>query len=113
MKRLFFALMLFFGAAHFAQVVVAAPKVQNATISVTPKGFAPSAVNLKAGVPARLTFVRKTNATCATSVTIPSLKIKKTLPLNKPVTVQFTPKKTRTLVFSCGMKMIRGKLVVK
>jgi plastocyanin domain-containing protein len=104
---------LIIAISFLAAVSQAAPKAQGATISITNKGFTPVSVNFKTGVPARVTFVRKTNATCATSVVFPTLKINRALPLNKPVTVQFTPRKTGTIVFTCGMKMLRGTLVVK
>jgi plastocyanin domain-containing protein len=34
------------------------------------------------------------------------------LPLNEPVTVEFTPRKGE-LTFACGMDMIKGKLIVE
>jgi len=98
---------------------VAAPQaqleknLQSVTIEASGTGFKPDLVELKAGVPARLTFKRVTDQTCATEVIFPELKITKALPLNKPVTVEFTPSKPATLNFTCGMDMLRGKLVVK
>jgi RND family efflux transporter MFP subunit len=87
---------------------------QTATISVTEKGFTPTEVNLRAGVPARVTFIRKTEATCATEVVLPEFNIEKKLPMNQPIVVEFTPRKTGELVFGCGMDlMLRGKLVVR
>ncbi len=69
--------------------------VQTATIRVNEQGFEPATVTLRAGVPARLTFVRTTDKTCGTEVVFPSLKIKKALPLNEPTLVEFTPEKAR------------------
>ena len=88
-------------------------KVQSAAITVTEKGFEPAIVTLRAGAPAKLTFTRKTDATCATEVVFPDFNIKKELPLNEPVTVEFTPKKTGTLSYACGMNMLRGQVVVR
>lgn len=88
-------------------------KTQSAAITVTEKGFEPANINLQAGVPARMTFTRKTEATCATSVVFPDFGIEKKLPLNQPVTVEFTPKQTGTLSYACGMNMLRGKVVVQ
>lgn len=89
------------------------PKVQTAKVLVTEEGYQPASVTLRKGIPARITFLRKTDATCGTEILLPAYKIKKTLPLNKPVVVQFTPKKTGTIAFTCGMKMMKGKIVVK
>jgi plastocyanin domain-containing protein len=85
---------------------------QTATIEVTGKGFEPSSLKLKAGVPARVTFVRKTDETCAKEVVIKEYNINRKLPLNEPVTVEFTPRKGE-FTFACGMNMLKGKLIVE
>jgi cobalt-zinc-cadmium efflux system membrane fusion protein len=87
--------------------------LQTAKVAVTKDGFEPSKVTLRAGTPARLTFVRTTDQTCATEVAVPSLKIKRPLPLNKPVDIEFTPAKAGTVDFACGMDMFKGVLVVE
>ena len=43
----------------------------------------------------------------------PDYKINKKLPLNEPVTVEFTPQKAGTVKFTCGMDMLRGQVVVQ
>ncbi|HXI15747.1 MAG TPA: efflux RND transporter periplasmic adaptor subunit [Chloroflexota bacterium] len=86
---------------------------QAASIAVTEQGFEPQSVTLKAGTPARVTFTRKTDATCAKEVVFPDFNIKKALPLNEPVTVEFTPKETGTLSYACGMNMLKGQVVVQ
>jgi plastocyanin domain-containing protein len=58
-----------------------------------------------------MTFTRRTNATCATAVAIPEFGIKRDLPLNTPVTVEFTPRKDVT--YQCGMGMLSGTLAVR
>jgi len=64
-------------------------------------------------VPARLTFVRTTDKTCGTAVAFPSLNIRRELPLNQPVEIEFTPPTTGNLEFVCGMNMLRGTVVVQ
>ena len=88
-------------------------KFRTAAIAVTDKGFEPATVTLQAGAPVRLTFTRKTDATCATEVVFPDFNIKKALPLNQAVIIEFTPKKTGALNYACGMDMLRGKVVVR
>ena len=88
-------------------------KPQSAKIVINEQGFEPSKVSLKAGTPARLTFVRTTDKTCATEVVFPSLKIKRALPLNEPVLIDFTPSKTGHVAFACGMNMLKGVVVVE
>jgi len=85
---------------------------QTARITINAQGFQPASLTLKPDVPAQITFLRTTNDTCATSVVIPDYKINKDIPLNKPVVVEFTPRKG-TFGFACGMNMYQGKLVVQ
>jgi cobalt-zinc-cadmium efflux system membrane fusion protein len=88
-------------------------KVQNVKIMVSEHGYEPAKVTLRAGVPARLTFVRSTDKTCGTEVVFPSLNIKKALPLEEPVVVDFTPAKSGDIAFACGMNMLHGTIVVQ
>ncbi|HXH24820.1 MAG TPA: efflux RND transporter periplasmic adaptor subunit [Vicinamibacterales bacterium] len=87
--------------------------VQSAKIVVNEQGFEPAKVALRAGTPARLTFVRTTGKTCGTEVVFPSLNIKRALPLNEPVVIEFTPAKSGEVAFACGMNMFRGTVVVQ
>ena len=93
-----------------------APKQQNgaqtATIEINSKGFDPGSLKLKAGVPAKVTFVRKTDEGCAKEVVIKEYNINRPLPLNEPVTVEFTPREGE-FTFACGMNMLKGKLIVE
>jgi hypothetical protein len=86
---------------------------QNARVVVSDQGYEPAKVILRAGTPARITFVRTTDKTCGTEVVFPSLNIKRALPLNKPVVIEFTPPKSGDLAFACGMNMLHGTVVVQ
>ncbi len=87
-------------------------RVQNARILITETGYSRNTVRLRRGVPARLTFVRQTDATCATEIVIPAYGINKSLPLGRSVVVAFTPNRSGEFTFTCGMNMMRGKLIV-
>ena len=99
---------------HGEQAAQAAPQdgTQTATVEITGKGFEPVSLKLKAGVPAKVTFVRKTDETCAKEVVLKDYKIERKLPLNEPVTVEFTPRKGE-FAFACGMNMVKGKSLVE
>ena len=116
MKRLPILLPLIAALIAMAGFAIAQQKkageTQTAKITINAQGFQPSSLNLKADVPAKITFLRTTNDTCATSVVIPDYKIQKELPLNQPVVVDLTPKKG-TFGFACGMNMFQGKVVVQ
>ncbi len=90
-----------------------AAEVQSAKIAVTEKGYEPDKLTLRAGVPARLTVVRMTDKTCGTEIVFPTLNIKRALPLNEPVVIEFTPAKTGDIAFACGMNMLKGVVVVQ
>ncbi|MGH9800265.1 MAG: cupredoxin domain-containing protein, partial [Blastocatellia bacterium] len=75
-------------------------KVQTAKVEITEQGFQPGSFKLRRGIPARVTFIRKTDATCAKEVVISAYNIKRDLPLNKAVVVTFTPDKTGEFTFS-------------
>jgi len=86
---------------------------QAATVTITKDGFTPSKVTLRAGTPARLTFLRTTDETCAKEIVVPSLNVRRPLPLNEAVDVELTPQKAGTIEFVCGMAMLRGAIVIQ
>ncbi len=86
--------------------------VQRTSVNVTESGYEPASVALKAGVPAEITFTRKTDQTCGTEVIFPEHKINQALPLNRPVVVRLTPR-VGEIRFTCGMDMLRGKVVAR
>ena len=87
--------------------------VQTAKVIVSEQGYEPAKVTLRAGTPARVTFVRTTDKTCGTEVVFPSLNIQRALPLNEPVVIEFTPPKAAEIAFACGMNMLHGTIVVQ
>jgi RND family efflux transporter MFP subunit len=87
--------------------------MQMAKIAVTEQGFEPSQLTVRAGTPVRLTFLRTTDKTCATEVVFPSLNIRRALPLNEPVQIDFTPPKAGELAFACGVNMFKGTVTVQ
>jgi cobalt-zinc-cadmium efflux system membrane fusion protein len=89
------------------------PTVENIKITVNEQGYEPAKVTLRAGVPARLTFLRTTDKTCGTEVVFPSLNIKRALPLNEAVVIAFTPANSGDIAFACGMNMLHGSIVVQ
>lgn len=88
-------------------------KAQTAKVVVSANGYQPGSFKLKKGVPARVTFLRQTDEGCGTEIALPAYNIRRALPLNKPVTVAFTPTKTGEFNFTCGMGMMRGKILVQ
>jgi plastocyanin domain-containing protein len=87
--------------------------IQRVTVALTETGYQPASFRLRRGVPAQVTFIRKVSATCGTQIVVPEYDIKRDLPLNESVLVEFTPNKSGTLTFSCGLGMLHGSLVVQ
>jgi len=86
---------------------------QTAKVVVSDQGYEPPQVTLRAGTQARITFVRTTDKACGTEVVFPSLNIKRALPLNQPVVIEFTPAPSGDIAFACGMNTLHGTVVVR
>jgi plastocyanin domain-containing protein len=82
-------------------------------LTVTPAGFEPANVAVKAGKPVRLVITRKTDKTCATELVLEDLGINQPLPLDTPVTVEFTPSESGQLRYACAMNHVSGVLTVQ
>lgn len=89
------------------------PKVQTAKVLITEQGYSRTSINLRRGIRARITFLRQTDATCATEVVISAYGVHRSLPLNTPTVISFTPKRSGEFDFTCGMSMMHGKLIVQ
>ncbi len=101
-------------AAAVAEPVaaVASKGVQHARILVQ-GGYAPDQIILKKGVPARLRFVRKESSHCSSQLKIPAFGIdQKLTPLGETV-VALAPDRSGEFPFSCGMDMLRGRIIVR
>ena len=88
--------------------------VQIVSITASEMGYEPEQIELREGIPARLIFKRTTESHCMEQVQIPAFGIEKVyLPLNEPVTIEFTPKESGAFTFACGMDMLEGTIIVK
>jgi plastocyanin domain-containing protein len=95
-----------------AAAQVAAGGAQEVVITVQ-GGYAPAEVRLKKDVPARLVFDRQETSSCSEEVVLPDFGIKKFLPAFQKTVVELTPDRAGTYEFTCGMSMLRGRLVVE
>ncbi len=93
-----------------ARIVKGAQVVE---LTITKSGFEPSSVTVKRGTPVKLVVTRKTERTCVTEIVIKSLGVNRPLPLDKPVTVELTPKKPGEYRYACAMDMVAGVLKVE
>lgn len=85
--------------------------IQEIAMKVTPYGYEPSNLTIKAGIPVRWTIDGSGARGCTSVLVIPSLNITKPLQ-NGPNIVEFTAPTPGPLAFSCSMGMVRGTLNV-
>jgi plastocyanin domain-containing protein len=91
---------------------VGATGVQQVVIRVE-GGYSPARVRLRAGQPARLVFDRREDASDSEEVVIPELGIRRFLPAHQRTGVDLPPARAGAYEFTCGMGMLRGRLVVE
>ena len=86
--------------------------VQEVTIAVR-GGYDPATVRVKAGSPVRLVFDRQETSGCSEEVVLPDFGVRAFLPAHRKTTVEVTPQRAGVYEFTCGMSMLRGKLVAE
>lgn len=92
--------------------VVAASGVQEVRIAVQ-GGYTPAEVRVRRGDPVRLIFDRRETSSCSEEVVLPDFGIRRFLPAHEETVVEMTPDRPGTYEFTCGMGMLRGKVVVE
>ncbi len=76
-------------------------------------GYDPDVIVVKQGKPVRLEFYRDENASCSDTVVLGDFGISRPLPAFQTTPIEFTPGKPGEFIFTCGMNMMRGKLIVE
>ena len=76
-------------------------------------GYDPDVIVVKKGIPVRLNFYRDETDDCSDTVVFGDFNIRQPLPAFKTTPIEFTPEKEGEYVFTCGMGMLRGKLIVR
>lgn len=106
-----FVLWYFFGPKKAAAAVVGSG-VQEIKVLVK-GGYSPDVIAVKAGMPVRLNFYRDETASCSEQIVFGDFGIARDLPAFKTTPIEFTPDKAGEYTFTCGMNMMRGKLIVE
>ena len=75
-------------------------------------GYEPGQIRVRKGVPVRLVFDRQETSGCSEEVVFPSFGIRRYLPAHQKTVVEFTPEEVGTHDFTCGMGMLRGRVIV-
>jgi len=82
------------------------------TIIVDGGTYTPARIELSAGKPVQLTFIRKDAGPCAAQVVFGDLDLSFDLAVDEPTPVQLPPLKAGEYEFTCQMGMYRGALTV-
>jgi plastocyanin domain-containing protein len=101
----------FFGTREQVRAEVRETGLQEVDVTVK-GGYAPDTIVVKQGQPVRLNFYRDETSACSEQVVFGDFGVVRDLPAFKTTAVEFTPGKAGEFVFTCGMNMFRGKLVV-
>lgn len=101
-----------FSRRKTAQAVLRESRLQEVMIRVK-GGYDPDVIVVKKGIPVRLNFYRDETADCSDTIVFGDFNIRKPLPAYKTTPIEFTPEKEGEYVFTCGMGMLRGKLIVR
>lgn len=102
----------FFGPKTTTSAELTSGGVQE--IKVTVKGgYSPDVIAVKQGMPVRLDFYRDETASCSEQVVFGEFGIARDLPAFQTTPIEFTPQEAGEFTFTCGMNMMRGKLIVE
>jgi plastocyanin domain-containing protein len=104
--------MFFFAPRRGAAATLAAGAPQEIRIRVR-DGYDPSSIEVLAGRPVRLVFHREEVEGCSDSVLLPEWNIVRKLPARADTVVEFIPERRGAYEFTCGMHMLRGKILVR
>src|SRR5688500_7061364 len=99
------------GVAAEAKARPVATEGRRVDVLVSREGYKPARVDVKAGEQVPLVFTRVEDTECGAEVMIPSLNVKKPLPLNEPVAIAFKQDTAGEVGFACGMDMMKGSVV--
>lgn len=102
----------FFMAPHQVAAAVSSSGVQQVDITVK-GGYSPDVIEVQKGQPVQLNFYRDESNSCSEELLLPDFNIRRDLAPFQTTAIEFLPEKTGTYPFTCGMNMLRGRLVVK
>lgn len=107
-----FVIWFFLGARKAVSAAINESGAQE--INVTVKGgYSPDVIVVRKGAPVRLNFYRDETASCSEKVIFGDFGIARDLPPFKTTPIEITPEKEGVFIFTCGMNMMRGKLIVQ
>lgn len=102
----------FFGKREIKTAMLTESGVQE--ISILVKGsYTPEIVEVVKHKPVRLKFYRDETSSCSEELVFGEFNLRRELPAFETTVIDIMPAKAGTFEFTCGMNMLRGKLVVR
>jgi plastocyanin domain-containing protein len=102
----------FFSKREKAKASVKGSGIQEIRVIVK-GGYTPDVIVVKKGISVRIDFYRDETESCSEEIVFGDFNIRKSLPPFKTTPIEFVPEKAGEYVFTCGMGMLRGKLIVE
>jgi plastocyanin domain-containing protein len=102
----------FFSKGKMTQARVEAEGIQQVKVIVK-GGYSPDVIVVKKGIPVRINFYRDETAECSDTIVFGDFNVRKPLPAFRTTPVEFVPEKPGEYTFTCGMGMMRGRLIVE
>jgi plastocyanin domain-containing protein len=95
-------------------VATAAARAGTQAVTVTVRGgYSPATVRVKSGQKVRLVFDRQETDPGSEEIVFSDFGIRRFLPAFKQTTVEIQPQQPGTYEFTCGMSMMRGRVVAE
>ncbi|NIN01049.1 MAG: cupredoxin domain-containing protein [candidate division Zixibacteria bacterium] len=76
-------------------------------------GYSPDVIVVKRGLPVRINFYRDETAECSDTIVFGDFNVRRPLPAFRTTPVEFIPEKRGEYIFTCGMGMMKGRLIVE
>lgn len=76
-------------------------------------GYTPDTILAEQGRPLRIRFLREETAPCSDTVVFPAFGVREELPAHRVTTVEISPDQPGEFEFTCGMGMLKGRLIVE
>ena len=102
----------FFSKRQKAKASVKGSGIQEIKVIVK-GGYDPDVIVVRKNIPVKIDFYRDETESCSEEIVFGDFNIRKSLPPFKTTSIEFVPEKTGEYVFTCGMGMLRGKLIVE
>jgi plastocyanin domain-containing protein len=102
----------FLGERQQVRAATGTEGVQEVRVRVK-DGYDPDVIVVEKGRPVRVAFYRDETASCSDTVVFGDFGISRALPAFKTTDVEFTPERAGEFIFTCGMNMLCGKLIVE